>query len=245
MTPYEVLGVSPNISPEDLKKAYKKLAMQHHPDRGGDEAKFKEINEAYDRIKKGNDEPEITDFADFAENFGNFFNFKFGSDPRRNVQQEVHVTYPISIQDALAGKETNIKINLPTGNTKIVSLKIPKDCYQGQKIRFKGIADYGSDIIITLDIRGPMHYIIRGKDIFYEKEIDGLLASIGGDFEYEHFDGNKYKIRVPAGVQTGSKIRMSGMGLTDGNLYFVFNVIIRDLSEHREELKKYLKEYKD
>ena len=52
MTPYEVLGVSPNISPEDLKKAYKKLAMQHHPDRGGDEAKFKEINEAYDRIKR-------------------------------------------------------------------------------------------------------------------------------------------------------------------------------------------------
>ena len=70
-----------------------------------------------------------------------------------------------------------------------------------------------------------------------------MLASIGGDFEYEHFDGNKYKIRVPAGVQTGSKIRMSGMGLTNGNLYFVFNVTLRD--EHREELKKYLKEYKD
>ena len=51
MTPYDILGVSPNTSPEDLKKAYKKLAMQHHPDRGGDEAKFKEINEAYDRIK--------------------------------------------------------------------------------------------------------------------------------------------------------------------------------------------------
>ena len=64
---YEVLGVPKHI--EDLK-VYKTCYAT--PDRGGDEAKFKEINEAYDRIKKGNDEPEITDFADFAENFGNF-----------------------------------------------------------------------------------------------------------------------------------------------------------------------------
>ena len=118
---YEVLGVSPNI-PEDLKKAYKKLAMQHHPDRGGDEAKFKEINEAYDRIKKGNDEPEITDFADFAENFGNFFNFKFGRSKKKCTTRSACYISRF-IQDALAGKETSIKINLPTGNTKIVSIK--------------------------------------------------------------------------------------------------------------------------
>ena len=50
MTPYEKLGVRSDASPEEIKKAYKKLAMQHHPDRGGDEARFKEITEAYDRI---------------------------------------------------------------------------------------------------------------------------------------------------------------------------------------------------
>ena len=48
---YTVLGVSKNASQEELKKAYKKSSMQHHPDRGGDESKFKEINEAYSTLK--------------------------------------------------------------------------------------------------------------------------------------------------------------------------------------------------
>lgn len=44
---YKILGVDKSIGSEDLKKAYKKKAMQHHPDKGGDEATFKQINEAY------------------------------------------------------------------------------------------------------------------------------------------------------------------------------------------------------
>ena len=48
---YDVLGVGKNASADELKKAYRKAAVEHHPDRGGDEAKFKEINEAYEVLK--------------------------------------------------------------------------------------------------------------------------------------------------------------------------------------------------
>ena len=48
---YDILGVDKTASDSELKKAYKKQSMQHHPDRGGDEAKFKEVNEAYSALK--------------------------------------------------------------------------------------------------------------------------------------------------------------------------------------------------
>src|SRR5947209_4957238 len=48
---YEVLGVGKNASADEIKKAFRKAAIEHHPDRGGEEAKFKEINEAYEVLK--------------------------------------------------------------------------------------------------------------------------------------------------------------------------------------------------
>ena len=48
---YEVLGVSKNASADEIKKAFRRAAIEHHPDKGGDEAKFKEINEAYEVLK--------------------------------------------------------------------------------------------------------------------------------------------------------------------------------------------------
>lgn len=70
---YKILGVDKNASPDDIKKAFKKLAMQHHPDRqGGDEAKFKEINEAYQVLNDPEKRKRYDQFGSDFEQQGGF-----------------------------------------------------------------------------------------------------------------------------------------------------------------------------
>lgn len=65
---YEILGVSKNATDEEIKKAYRKLAHKHHPDKvGGDEKKFKEINEAYQVLS---DKTKRAQYDQFGKNFG-------------------------------------------------------------------------------------------------------------------------------------------------------------------------------
>jgi molecular chaperone DnaJ len=88
---YEVLGVDRNASPEEIRKAYHKLAHKYHPDKGGDEEKFKEINEAYQVLSSKEKRAQYNQFGrtfdqngpsqsqgfDFNSFFGNKQNFNF------------------------------------------------------------------------------------------------------------------------------------------------------------------------
>jgi molecular chaperone DnaJ len=77
---YEILGIEEQASQDDIKKAYRKLAIQHHPDKGGDENKFKEINEAYEVLGDENKRKEFNNRknnpyggSSFEDLFSNMF----------------------------------------------------------------------------------------------------------------------------------------------------------------------------
>jgi len=102
---YKILGVSKNASPDEIKRAYRRLAQQYHPDKGGDPAKFKEVNEAYqvlsdpqkrsqydqfgttfEQAKAGGGFQGFEGFRDFSS-FADAFDFFGGGDQRSSRQR--------------------------------------------------------------------------------------------------------------------------------------------------------------
>jgi len=133
---YQILGVSNDASPDDIKKAFRRLAHQYHPDKKqGDEQKFKEINEAYQILSNPQKRQQYDygqasggfssnyDFNDFAFNFGTFFNLNdlFKDFFRRGYSQPQEViSIPISFEQALSGDIFEIKDN----EDRLIQIKI-------------------------------------------------------------------------------------------------------------------------
>ena len=133
MDPYKILGVTEDSDKQIIKKAYRKLAAQHHPDRGGDAEKFKEVAEAYSILSDDQKRQEYHarrqnhGFGDFSfgsgfnpfEAFGDFFNV--GQQKEKQIKKN---TEDVDIQ-------FNLRINLEqikTGAKHTVRFKRNKTC---------------------------------------------------------------------------------------------------------------------
>jgi DnaJ-class molecular chaperone len=166
---YSTLGVERNASQDEIKKAYRSLAMKHHPDRGGDESTFKKISEAYDTLSDPK-KKEIVDLGGdpnqqgggFGGNsfnqgpfefhfggvppgmedlFGRFGGAPFGGRPMRR-NKTLNITVDITLLDVLTGKELNAEMSIPgTGKRKMINISIPAGIENGQQIRYEGMGD--------------------------------------------------------------------------------------------------------
>jgi molecular chaperone DnaJ len=94
---YEVLGVGKSASPDEVKKAYRRLAVKHHPDQGGNEDSFKEVNEAYEVLKDSDKRKRYDQFghagigSSAASDGGPFGGFDFGGFGRAG--EEIHFDF--------------------------------------------------------------------------------------------------------------------------------------------------------
>jgi molecular chaperone DnaJ len=139
---YEVLGVGKDASADEIKKAFRGAAIKHHPDRGGDETKFKEVNEAYEVLKDadkrkrydqfghagvggnggdpfagfGGGQNVNFDFGDLGlgDIFSSFFGGGFGGQQQQRQARgrDVEATVEITFENAVFGTAVNLDLNL-------------------------------------------------------------------------------------------------------------------------------------
>jgi molecular chaperone DnaJ len=248
-SPYEALGVSKKASQDEIKKAYRKLARQYHPDRNpGDdeaEAKFKEVQAAYDLLsdaekRKAYDQFGTADgrvggpgqgapWTTFGEGFdlGDLFGNIFGGGATRGRPQpqrgaDVEAVVNLSFEDSLRGIETKIPVEVETacsrcGGTGAQPGTAPVICPQCQG---RGVLAE-SQGLFSLSQPCPR---CRGNGTIIEHPCSQCHGS-GRERRTK-----RYSVKIPAGAKDGTRIRLKGKGEAGvsggppGDLYVVTRV---------------------
>lgn len=117
---YKILNIDRNANQDEIKKRYKKLVLEHHPDKGGDITKFREIQEAYETLT--NNEKK--------QNYDNSFNQNYSI----KKMNDTHYTLKVSLKEVYTGLNKTIKIN-----TKYICENCKKECQQCDGIGHKTV----------------------------------------------------------------------------------------------------------
>lgn len=193
---YDILGVSKTAPPDEIKKAYRKKALEHHPDRGGDQDEFKKINEAYqvlsdpqkrarfdqfgkagvgDSGRDGYGGFSDSDFGGFSQGFGFDFGGGLGdifgdffSQALSTVQAQVEIT------PAQAVLGDNLIISV--GHEKL-EFTIPEGTQDGAQFRFQGKGramrnGKKGDLIIEVRVKFPSRLTAEQRELW--EKLKGL-----------------------------------------------------------------------
>jgi curved DNA-binding protein len=199
---YKILGVDRKASADDIRKAYRKLAMQHHPDKNpGDkkaEDKFKEINEAYqvlsDDQKRSRYDQLGSAYSNFRTSGGRPGDFQWDDWFQQNAQQ----------QRGYANAED------PFGGA------------GGFSDFFRSI--FGEAVRSSARNQAAQQGYQQEVDITFQEAYDGTMRQL-------QTNSRKLQVRIPAGVKTGSKVRVAGAGPEGLDLYLIVNVTDEDRFE--------------
>jgi len=243
---YQTLGVDKNAGPDEIKRAYRKLASQHHPDKGGDTRKFQEVEEAYrtlsnpeSRAEYDNPRPQFNGgghfgggmppgFEDiFSQVFGggqNPFGFSFGHGrPQQPRNQTLNIQTTITLEEAFHGKDLIANLQLPSGREQVLEVKIPAGIVDGMTLRLAGMGDDRisnvprGDIHLTIHVQPHAKFIRQGDDLATQLDVNCIDAMLGKKYLIETLDKKTLELTVNPGTQHGQILSAAGYGMPKVN----------------------------
>ena len=261
---YGILGVTRDAKPDDIRKAYRKLAKQYHPDvnkEAGAEEKYKEINEAYEVLKdpdkrakydqlgmnwrQGQDftPPPGYQHVEFGGDFSDFFQTLFGGGGLGDIfgahhqpmKRDTEAELTLKLADIMHGGTYNLRLN-----NKTLSVNLPLGITEGTRLTLRGKGDNGGDLHLTIHADAG-EYELNDYDLVRETHVPVYDAVLGKELTVETLTGN-VAVKMPPGIQDGQKLRLRGKGLpkrdgTSGDMYVRVKVDIpRHLSSKQREL---------
>ena len=255
MDHYQTLGVSPQSDTKEIKTAFRKLASKHHPDKGGDAEKFKELQQAYEVLsdpqkRQQYDNPSPFQGGDpFGQGspFGDIFSDIFGGGfaqqrrPTRNPDAvcDVHV----NLDEVYVGTQKTIDV----GYAKY-KLTIPAGSQHGAKfvMRSKGPQQEPTlppgDLICRLFVSMPHEWDRQGDNLYIRCQVDYLEALTGAVVKFYHLDNKQFEVKVPKNTAPDSRLKMQGKRMPNpqtgrvGDLIVIVHVTTPNLSD--EQLRK-------
>lgn len=237
---YNILGVSETASADEIKKAYRSLAMKHHPDRGGDPTKFKDISAAYDTLSDANKKAEYDQmrrggpsfrsggFQDFNDIFGQspfgaHFHDIFGRNPRMPRNRDLNIQCRISFIDSFVGKQLEANYTLPSGRNQTVVINVPAGITHGDMIKYQGLGDDSiqgvprGSLNVTILIDPDPIFSRNGLDLYTSITISPIEAMIGCKKTIKLITGQEKELTINPGTQAGTEFAINGHGFPDAH----------------------------
>jgi curved DNA-binding protein len=227
---YSILGVNRNATPEEIKKAYRKLAMTHHPDRGGDHTTFANINSAYDVLSNSDKksaydrpQPNFNNRNHSHSNpfsgtpFENMFGQGFQQQTPRN--KDITLQADIDLSDVLIGKNLIIQYQLQSGRVETVTVDVPPGAKHGDTIQYEGLGDNGhpryprGNLLVRIKVKKTKNWERDHDNIISKKTINVFDLLLGCVIIIVTLDNKQLELKIPQGTRPGTKFSIPGYGL--------------------------------
>ena len=252
---YSILGVNRNASPEEIKRAYRKQAMATHPDRGGDENKFKRVTEAYEVLSNSDKRsaydrpnPEFNfNSQDFAH--GNPFGgtpfegmFRQRQTPRN---RDIQIPVNVSLTDIITGNRLAVNYQLSTGRIETVTIDIPPGAKHGDQICYEGLGDEGNRnyprgrLLVHIKVQKNRNWERDGDNLITKKMVNVFDFLTGGVIIITTLENKNVKLNIPPGTKPGTTFSITGYGIPNintskrGNIYVRLEAEIPKINDSR------------